>query len=259
MVQYEYNSITDLLNQLEGSKIKSNFYPQSEGEGEKYDSDTLEVATQWITNGRPLHKLNLKEIKSEFASMQNEFVFQEFNSVSGAHVNMGEFLSGSPTSMIDYYQEEQPKISRVMQVAINMAVGYKTKNEDIVKAGKKILEAVNTLEAQGYSLEIYCIVTVRDKGKRVNNEYCLKVKIKNAGEPLNVSTFFSCVSTDFLRRFYFAFCEKLLKGESKKFSDNYGNVMVNHGTIQATNIIAEGTRVNTIIEQIIKANTNQLN
>jgi hypothetical protein len=74
--------------------------------------------------------------------------------------------------MVDSYQEEAENVSRILKI-INMAVGFKISHE-IVEAGKKILEAVNNLEAQGYSTEINCIATIKDKGRRVNNEFCLK-------------------------------------------------------------------------------------
>jgi hypothetical protein len=47
--------------------------------------------------------------------------------------------------MVDSYQEEAENVSRILKI-INMAVGFKISHE-IVEAGKKILEAVNNLEA----------------------------------------------------------------------------------------------------------------
>jgi hypothetical protein len=182
---------------LEGAQRKSDFGNSSEGvEDGKYDSKTFEQAKKWITEGRELDTLNLSEISHDFLNINNSYTYKEFNNVAGSYVNIGNFLSGSPDCMVDSYQEEAENVSRILKININMAVGFKIRSHEIVEAGKKILEAVNNLEAQGYSTEINCIATIKDKGRRVNNEFCLKVKVKNAGEPLNVNTFFSCVSTD---------------------------------------------------------------
>jgi hypothetical protein len=49
------------------------------------------------------------------------------------------------------------------------------------------------------------------------------------------------------------------KGESKKFADTYGHVLATEGTIRANAVIREYQSTEQIIEQILKANTNQLN
>lgn len=253
-MNYIYSSINEFLDLAESKPLKSNYLEGSNEQATNRDSLDFEQALNWIKNGRDLEIFELTKILNSELTQNNVFDFQTQNSVSGAMVNIGEYLIGNPENMINYIFEEKPKISKFLTININLAISYKIKNRTIMTAGKKILEAIMELEFSGYQTEIFCNCRTEDKGKRKNNEYFFSIKTKNFGEFLNPNTFFSCVSTDFIRRFYFRFCERILTGESMNHCRNYGKPLVYPNEFSLSKIINENLTVDQIVSQILELN-----
>lgn len=254
LTNYSYNSISHFLNVVDALPTKKGYFDSSDKTNERNDSVNFAEAKNWILNGRELQNFNLEKIESAINSVKNEFDFTEINSVAGAYVNIGNFVTGNPENMINYQFEEIQKSNKFLTFKVNCSLSYTVTNKDILKASNEILKAIYLLELQGYQTEIFCFVKCRDKGKKLDTYYNFEVKTKNFGEKLNLQTFFSCISTDFIRRFYFKFCETVLKGESVKFAKGYGVPIQNEGNVILNDIIDKSINYKDIAEAIVKSN-----
>ena len=253
MITYNYSSISAFLQETESAPHKIGYSLESDYFTENWnDSKNWSEAVNWVQNGRDLEPLQLEKIQAEILNVKNEFQQTQINSVCGSLVNIGEYVNGNPENMLYYQIDETPRPSKIIELDLNMCIGCKVSNTDIMIAGKEILKAIYYLELSGYSLALNCMAHMKDKGKRVNTDFIFKIKVKNLGEPLNVNTFFSCVSTDFTRRLYFRFTERLLKGESKNFDEKgRGGIYTNTGDLSLSQVIREKTNYKEIVKKIL--------
>ena len=262
MQNYNYTSIGAFLAETEKAPHKSNYQEASDNyKQDKNDSKDWSEAKNWILNGREdLEKFNLKTLESDFNDIKNQFTLELQNSVSGCFVNIGAFVTGSPENMYYYETTETPRVSKIIDLSINTTISWSITNDQIMEAGKEILKAVYALELEGYSISVNCFTHIRDKGKRKDQDFKFSIDVKNHGERLNPNSFFSVVSTDFVRRLYFRFTERLLKGESKKFATSgRGACLMNDGDIILNKAITDGLTYTDIVKQVKALNKKTFN
>lgn len=258
MQNYIYNSIGAFLEETEKAPHKANYSEQSNDFRENWnDSKDWNEAKNWILNGREdLEKFDLKALESEFNDIKNQFSLELQNSVAGCFVNIGAFVTGDPQNMYYYETIETPRVSKIIDLSINTTIACTAKNTDTMKAGKEILKAVYALELEGFSIGVNCFTHIRDKGKRVNKDFKFTINVKKHGERLNPNSFFSVVSTDFVRRLYFRFTERILKGESQKFTNGRGVCLMYEGDIILNKVIELRLTYQDIIKIIKSKNQN---
>jgi len=258
MENYNYSSISAFLEESEKAPHKINYLESSNTFREGFnDSQDWNQAQDWILNGRnDLEKFELQALDNEFSSIKNEFCLNQTLSVCGAYINIGEYVTGSPENMNYFETIQAPRISKLINITVNTTVSCKVKNDDILRASKEILKAIYLLELQGCSTAVTCFTHIRDKGKRTNQDFKFSIDVKKQGEPLNPNCFFSVVSTDFVRRLYFRFTERLLKGESKKFpTTGRGNCLMNEGDIILNKVITDSLTYIDIVKRLKNLNT----
>ena len=253
MTVFHYNSLQEFLALATAKRTKKGWKKSSDGfDHGKNDSANFKQAVDWAFNGRQIEGIENRATDDTF--IHDTFSFEAVNSVAGGVVNMGEFLVGNPECMFDYQQLEVPKVARVISIDINMSVPWRFNNDDIKQAGLKILNALNNIEMQGYSMNINTVLYVTDDGKKRNSKSVFSINSKKSGEPLNVNQFFSLVSGDFVRRFYFKFAETLFTGTSELMKETYGKATQlgkNEG-INITDVISENWSVEHIEERIFE-------
>lgn len=85
-----------------------------------------------------------------------------------------------PNSMLN--TNVKPVKSKVIKIIYDVTDGCGTKAETFIKRGKKIMEAIVTLERSGYRCELYAFQSYFDERKAE----CLMVKVKESNQPLDV-------------------------------------------------------------------------
>ena len=124
-------------------------------------------------------------------------------SVQGYQPVVPNYLMGLPNSMIT--KKVVPVKQKVVTLSKCVAYSWKVSTDTIVKESVKALRLIQKLEASGYRINLNVLLFVR---ARNGQGFCVKVRIKNSGEKLNISKLsFPLVHPSFLRRLYFRFVE----------------------------------------------------
>lgn len=243
---YKFDNIQEFI--YKAAQVKAPFN-SSNDRGANYDSQDYEEAVKKATKGR---RISTRPTEINGAAIAQAGTIEAAPSVAGAFVNIGAYLTGDPQNMYAYNITEQPTPTKILNIEIDCGVGYKIKSEAIKKAGKKLLNAITSLEAAGYSIGVKCSIYITDKGLRKNNKFSFQIQAKEPGQPLNPSTFYSLISTDFIRRFYLRFAETLLTRKSKYFLNGYGRVLDSESPLKIKSMINQSSEE--IIEIILNSN-----
>lgn len=107
----------------------------------------------------------------------------DFGATGGA-VDVGEYLSGSPECF--YQQTEHLSAARrVVKIGVVSSAPSRTTSEQILNRGRSIMALVDTLELQGYSVQLD-VLEGFFFGERAAHSYT--ITIKHAGETWAAST-----------------------------------------------------------------------
>lgn len=127
------------------------------------------------------------------------------------------YLAGQPRSMMR--ARRMPVRARLARVALNVACHSGIKQEDMLKAGVVFANVVAGLEKENIRVEVYC----GDIGRWKHQKEGFLVKVKGAGEPLNVLRMaYPLCNPSFLRRHGFAWLERAPLDIEEGFIDGYG-------------------------------------
>lgn len=132
-------------------------------------------------------------------------------SAQGFLPDIGAYMTGHPVNMFNIKQGIKP-ISKVISVVYNCGVGYATTTNQMISAAVKVSEAIATLEARGYRVNIYVGKKVMKRPlKRTSKieKIGTLVKIKDAGKPLDpLRVSYPLAHPSFSRRHLFAVAER---------------------------------------------------
>jgi hypothetical protein len=119
--------------------------------------------------------------------------------VTGGHVSVGRMLSGNPVHMV-----KRAKLPgrRIVTLFVEATASAAIEAENIIARAAIVAAICDTMEREGYSLEIVSLVTVRNDRTPAAQT---AVTIKHAGEKFNLQDIvFALGNPAFLRRFHFA-------------------------------------------------------
>lgn len=139
---------------------------------------------------------------AERMSVEHASKHRRSYSVAGGSVSVGRLLTGNPRHMIK--RPRQPG-RRVVTLMIENGAASKISSETMIARAAAIGATVDIMEREGYSCEIVAVwVNLRDPEREIAGAQ-LTVKLKNAGERLNMNDLaFSLGHPSFLRRLGFA-------------------------------------------------------
>lgn len=126
------------------------------------------------------------------------------HSVSGAVVDMGEYLAGMPECMIDFVEEPAP---RIVKLGVNLVASGGNEPSTFERRGAVVLALVESLTAAGFGVE----VTVYMLTRAVNTDWIHldAFTLKRADQYLDMDAlaFWTCHASAF-RRVWFAASER---------------------------------------------------
>lgn len=131
--------------------------------------------------------------------------------------NIPAYLAGNPNNMFSV--KPQPyKGKKVINLVVNIAVGFYVSADDLCEFGAKVLGCVSALEKSGYRCNIYVAIASRFDASHTDAA-CL-VKIKDSGKPLNLTKVaYPLANPSFFRRHLFRWIETTGKTNSKYYGE----------------------------------------
>ena len=154
----------------------------------------------WLEVAQELNKRLKKTVSA--STLKNKRTFERRVSVQGATPIVPLYLQGVPSNM--QTTNIVQKKNKVITVNVNIGYNGGASVEKIKTNAFCAIETIRNLEASGYK----CNLNIFDTAYEGSFGYVLKIKVKNAGERLNVSKLsFPLCHPSMLRRFTFRFAE----------------------------------------------------
>lgn len=75
--------------------------------------------------------------------------------VTGAQVDVGAFLAGTPECMIDYPLTQTSKVGRVVTLVVGVGVNCSVSGQSIIERGRKVVALALALTRLGHAVEIW--------------------------------------------------------------------------------------------------------
>lgn len=200
----EFRSISEFINYIEthentkkiGNESTTGSYDFTGTHSYKEAMELLQGG--WTEEAKKLTQIMNTEVKT----MQPQMQRKQVRSVAGGHALVAAYLNGAPNNMV--MTKMEPKKQKV--ITVTKAIGYlaHVSKETIRSEAIKALKVVMKLEAQGYRVNMNVMSVSEDYSNAI---YC-KVRVKNAGEKLNISKVaFPMCHPSFFRRMVFKFRE----------------------------------------------------
>lgn len=201
----EFNSIQEFVEYLK-KDVTVNFKHVMSSEGRDYkftQTHSYKEAENLLKNGWTQMTEKLKTQLKAQTKMAPTMTSKNALSVQGYQPVVPNYLMGLPNSMVT--KKVVPVKQKVVTLSKCVAYSWKVSTDTIVKESVKALRLIQKLEASGYRINLNVLLFVR---ARNGQGFCIKVRIKNSGEKLNISKLsFPLVHPSFLRRLYFRFVE----------------------------------------------------
>lgn len=130
--------------------------------------------------------------------------------VAGYMVSAPDYLAGSQFCMVQDCPSDKFRegYGRVVRIAFHYGTPGYVDQEDYLFRGAALLALVDSLEANGYSVELDAVkFTTQTRGSEHMQHYC-ETRIKEAGQPLDLDSIaFAMLAPDMARRLNFACME----------------------------------------------------
>tara|TARA_R110000824_G_scaffold95438_1_gene229510 strand:- start:349 stop:1188 length:840 start_codon:yes stop_codon:yes gene_type:complete len=195
---------------------------------------TFEEAVDLITYGwsEGAEKIvkGIRALEQGFSTRKNAY------SIAGGRPKISRVISGRPDCMVRRGKRKGRK--KVIRLGVNLSANYKVRARDIQNFGIGLLTVVNSLETQGFSVEL----TAYEKSAKMGDTITIATRIKNAGDALDVDrAAFVLSHPAFLRRLMFAIIESKVEYDAFTKNGGYGSASsVTQGDVDADEYIIAG-------------------
>lgn len=189
IVNERYNSIADFRKSLERKKIGKMYDENNEYVfGKKFcGTSTHKEADELLTNGDAFTAKIIEGCnKNKRFNRTTNTIKQDF---CGFVPNVGAVVSGSPLNMYNVKQTTY-RNTKVLNIVYFIGASSDVDKQELAATGAKLLNIINTLEAQGYRTNVFaarCIVPIINGKAHENSLLNLAVKIKDSGKHLNIT------------------------------------------------------------------------
>lgn len=130
-------------------------------------------------------KSALELAESAVDTAEKEQMIDAFNQpvwdVTGATVDVGAYLAGTPECMIDYPLTETSKVGRVITLCASISYSAAVASDTIKRRGRTMVALAMALSKLGHSCELWADLT----GGHGNSEFHIRVLVKGASDELD--------------------------------------------------------------------------
>ena len=207
----EFNSISDYVKYLDQTPISKHFKGKelSSVTGDHSFTETwnYEDAQDKLKYGWNEGFDEFVKAKKQVESIMTDYIVAKpkpINSVVGHVPNVARYIQGHPLNMIEYKKQEvkQPIIDIYNGITYSAFV----ETSEIIRKGVILLSVIDAIEKAGYRVNLYNIFYADSPND--NEVLSMKVKLKDATQPLNVKKlYYPLVNPSFLRRQTFRYIE----------------------------------------------------
>ena len=219
---YEFDSMSEYvkhLTEFDKNSVRleeSVRYDFNNWYGTKTFEDAIKLAKEgWTDCANALNK----KLNFQINNLGTDKMMKTFLSQVGYQAIVPLYLNGCPTNMVN----KKLEVKKQKIITIVKSVGFRAEHsvDDIKEESIKTLMLVYLLEKKGYRVNLYTLNGYNSRGQ----SYFVRVKIKSAGERLNVSKLaFPLVHPSMLRRLNFRFREINKTGIGGSIYDKEGNL-----------------------------------
>lgn len=214
-----FESLSEFSRVLSSRKRNSVFKRKRNLGSERngYEEQTQIMQTGW-EDGRRYLKDDMLEVAScPLPKMRRE------RSYYGARVHVGALLAGSEQAFIRR-RKRLTDTKNVLTIYITTNVSWFISEEEIAETMARIVDAIISLENNGYSVNLYACnmsQTYEEVGFNV-------VKIKDSAEQLNLlRLMYPCLNSNFQRTHGFKWRETCPDFKDKSWANGYGSPVKN--------------------------------
>lgn len=165
------------------------------------------------------------------------------------------YLSGQPRCMIN--KRPAPKqAKKTLDVRAYCTVPFDFTTREIINGTAKILTAVQQLELNDFQTNIWvCSRTAASRRAAGSQKLEVRIKVKNAGDPLNVlAVAYPMVNPSMGRRHIFRWRETVPVDLAEPFYKSYGASAVTVDGLSLLDILTEYWSVQKIADEILRLN-----
>ena len=201
--QIIFDSLSDFLDHAEqnpnGSRHRGSFY-----DAEWCGAASLADALQQARNGLPadgLKALSVADRKADAYKTLDAYRADAFFDTAGAYVDMGRYVEGEPSCMVDYQFQQVNEVKPVVTVVVNVAVLARVSVEAIRERGLHTVAAIKAIETSGRSVEVWADMTSKcmiDSNKTIR----VSTLIKRAGDVFDLGKFMFCMTSPAMFRVF---------------------------------------------------------
>lgn len=198
-----FDSFRDMLE----TNLKHDYVSRDMDQRSFYGVDNMQEAHELANKGLP--RIGVEAIRladHNVQDMQGQMIRPQFYDqfdVSGAVIDMGRYMEGTPECMVEYYPFDSDASQNIVSLILNVTYHAGISKEAITKNGKAMMALVEAIELNGKQAEIWTDMYVHSWG---DPKYYARtaVRLKRAGEPFDVGMFmYALTHPSFLRAHMF--------------------------------------------------------
>lgn len=223
-----YDSIADFQKALERKKIGKMYDENNEYVFDKdfCGTSTHKEADELLTNGDTFTAKIIEGCnKNKRLNRTTNTIKQDF---CGFVPNVGAVASGSPINMYNVKQTTY-RNTKVLNFVYFIGASCGVDKKELAAAGAKLLNVINTLEAQGYRTNIFaarCVVPTINGKVENKSRLNVAVKIKDSGKHLNITKIaYPIAHPSFFRRHCFKWADTVCKNLTGTYTERDQDVL----------------------------------
>lgn len=177
-----YDSVMDVVRDCETRKITSVSFDDASKEcmrGNWHGVNSYKEALKVMNDGWAEEVKGLQETVNKVKTMTKKRI-AFMNDIQGFAPIVPLAILGVPNSMINMTMK--PIKSKVISIYYNMTMPASNGACRFVEYGKKVVEAIVSLENSGYRVNLFCLQTYSDE----SSSDILAIKVKGANQPIDL-------------------------------------------------------------------------
>lgn len=200
----EFNSLQEFYDYICNTPLNDTFRNESYIASQKSraswcGTSSFSEAADLMKNGWTYGAQNLtQKLKIAEADKQVQSTYKNILSMAGYQAIVPLYLNGVPNNMVN--KKLVPVKQRVLTINKALSASASVSSETLMNESVKCFQIIKKIEASGIRVNLNLMIST--------GHVCVKIRLKSAGEKLNISKLaFPLVHTSMFRRLYFRFIE----------------------------------------------------
>lgn len=215
------DGFTDLANYCDTTRDKRRGSASSTDREDWYQTSSFTDATDLLVRGWTDGASKVDSIRDTVRQRVGTIDGTQFHfdhAMYGTRLDVSAYSVGSPLALLQAYEEPERRKTRFVRILVDTCFSWSVKAEDILTRGAAIVALCDSLNALGYSTEVWAVANVSATSQRKTGLVSTLVPVQGVGEPWDTrSAMFPLAHASFLRRMVFAVLESQPEDVRKLF------------------------------------------